>query len=331
MKPEKAHDIDREAAVWIERMSRAVQDSEIAAAFDCWIVADPRHAESYARLSALWHADALEQALYSGVPLNDNDLSESADNGAAMSAPSIVGAVRRWSGNRLAGIAAAFAAAIVAVPLAQGVMAPDIAYSAPRGENRAISLPDGSTITLASGARLSARITPWSRRVTMESGGAFFDVAHENLRGFEVDTGTARVAVLGTAFDIDLVEDGGREVRVFRGEVSVEAGNGEWRLPAGSGLAIGANRVRSLDDVEGQRPAWIYGWFDAQETTLSRLVERLNRNSPHAVQLSEPELGELQVTGRFRLNRPEEMLETLATIHGLTWREEGDHYILSRR
>ena len=45
--------IDEAAALWVQRMALSVQDSATAAAFDRWILDDPRHVDSYARMAQL--------------------------------------------------------------------------------------------------------------------------------------------------------------------------------------------------------------------------------------------------------------------------------------
>ena len=224
-------DLDSQAASWVEKMSRPALDSDVASEFDHWIAQDPRHLESYARLASLWQSDGLARALEAGVPRNDND--DRQDNSEVFEVGAEETLATLKSASKLMAVIA-----MVVVPLAilvQGLLAPVTEYSAPRDEDLIVALADGSRLHLSGGTELSVRITPWSRTVTMAHGQTYFDVAHERLRSFTVDTGSASVSVLGTAFDINLRDDGKREVRVYRGLVNVEAGNGEWRVPAGAG------------------------------------------------------------------------------------------------
>lgn len=314
-------EIDSAAALWLERMRGPVQDSAVAADFDAWIAQDPRHVESYAHMAALWQSEGFARATCAASAGNDNGGEHEDAEGRPRGR-----AHRRWFALAAAGLAAL----IVALPLGQGLLAPTQVYEAPWGKTRAIALADGSRIQLSGGSRLSVRLTPWSREAELEKGEAFFDVAHEALRGFAVDAEGARVEVLGTAFDIDVLGGGRREVRVYRGLVEVAGESGAWRLPAGSGLVLDGGRVRSLEGITGDRPGWLEGWFDAQDTRLDRLVERLNRTSPIPVVLDDPQLGELRVTGRFHMDAPQEIVATLAAIHGLTWSREVNRYRIGR-
>lgn len=311
------HSIDWQAAQWIDRMSRPVLDSDTAAAFDRWILTDPRHVDSYARMSAIWQSKGLETALaeaaHPSEASNDDD-----------AAPN-----RGWW--RLArGGAVASLLALACVGGAQ-LLVSDASYATARGGTRMVALADGSTVRMNGDTRITVRIAPWSRHVILERGEAFFDVAHERLRGFSVDAGGASVSVLGTAFDIDRIDSETRIIQVYRGLVSVDAGTGrQWQLPAGSGLELSGEHVRSLKGVAGAHPGWTDGWLEANDMPMLQLVERLNRTAGRPVRLADPALGDLLVTGRFQTNDPKNMLEAITAIHDLRWHDAGDHYVVER-
>ena len=80
--------------------------------------------------------------------------------------------------------------------------------TAPRGEQRLVTLPDGSTAQLNSDSHLRYRrgfqtwpFVPAAQRVVMLEGEAFFDVV-PGARPFVVQTFNARVEVLGTQFSV---------------------------------------------------------------------------------------------------------------------------------
>lgn len=335
MRSDKA-EMESQAATWAELMNRPVQDARAAAEFDRWISADPRHVESYAEMAALWQSSGLDAALRLSAAnrpraRNDNDCRgyrQTQENGDSAHGATVA---RTLILPRQAVVFASWILPLLfAIPVVLGILAPEQSYTAARGENRAIVLADGSNLHLSGGSRLSVRMTPWAREVRMETGEAYFDVAHERFRSFSVDAGSASITVLGTAFDVDMMAEGTREVRVYRGFVKVEARGTRWRLPAGSGLSVSKDGVQRFDNVQGARPGWIDGWFDAQDTALARLLDRINRTSDRPVVLADPMLGALRVTGRFRTGETRELLKTLAAVHDLRWEEESSRYILSR-
>ena len=162
------HDIDWQAARWIDRMSRPVQDAEMAAEFDRWILKDPRHVEAYARLSAIWQSEGLHCALKgsgetlaaSNEPVASND--DDCRPGQAW---------RQVLASRRAGLGVAVMALVLAMVLAPRLMVEKAAFATPRGATRVVALSDGSTIRMNGATRIAVRITPWSRHVALEAGG----------------------------------------------------------------------------------------------------------------------------------------------------------------
>lgn len=87
---------------------------------------------------------------------------------------------------------------------------------------REITLPDGSRVTLNANSQLSYQEDFSERRVSL-TGEAFFDVARDTLRPFEIFTGETVTRVLGTSFNVRAYPD---EDKV---EVMVRTGRVEFR------------------------------------------------------------------------------------------------------
>lgn len=99
----------------------------------------------------------------------------------------------------------------------------DVVGNAKR-QNRLLQLPDGSTVLLSDGSKLSYAPSfgqSGTRDVYLQ-GRAYFDIEHDPSRPFNVHTGDVKTTVLGTAFD---VHTGNRDkqviVTVTRGKVKV--------------------------------------------------------------------------------------------------------------
>lgn len=93
-----------------------------------------------------------------------------------------------------------------------------------RKSNHMTSLPDGSTVTVASGSELtySPDFGISGKREVYLKGQAFFDVQHDTSRPFIVHAGKVNITVLGTAFNVKaLSTDGDIIVTVKRGKVRV--------------------------------------------------------------------------------------------------------------
>jgi transmembrane sensor len=121
-----------------------------------------------------------------------------------------------------------------------------------------VMLPDGSSILLQPGSRLSypRRFLGQSRAVYLE-GEAFFEVQKNSRRPFFVYAGALVARVLGTSFTVD-ARPGSRALRVVvrTGQVSVYRYDARWQQPASKGLVVTPNQQLSLDrDALGRPPA----------------------------------------------------------------------------
>lgn len=95
------------------------------------------------------------------------------------------------------------ASIVLLIAVGAGLWLRPTVFTAPAGERRAATLPDGSTVELNSGARLSYIRTFGGRTRTVRlTGEAFFDVAHDAQKPFIVKTFNTSVTVLGTRFNV---------------------------------------------------------------------------------------------------------------------------------
>ncbi|MEZ4699115.1 MAG: FecR domain-containing protein [Rhodothermales bacterium] len=106
-------------------------------------------------------------------------------------------AARRATSRWFAGVTAV--AALCAIGLF--IWSRPLSVTAPLGDRLAVTLADGSTVELNSGATLRYPRRFGSTRTIALEGEAFFDVAHDG-RPFVVETHDAFLTVLGTTFNV---------------------------------------------------------------------------------------------------------------------------------
>lgn len=108
---------------------------------------------------------------------------------------------------------------------------PGTVLYASKVENSMMKLPDGSTVILEKGSKLTllpAFNKGKTREVTLE-GKAFFDIVHMPSKRFIIHSGTVNTTVLGTAFDVTAMPGSHRvKVNVIRGRVQVEDIKSKW-------------------------------------------------------------------------------------------------------
>lgn len=299
--------VDLEAAAWVERMARPVQDARSLALFDAWIDADPRHAERYGALHSLYASRELADAM--AMPAANDT------HGSPWRRPMVLAST----------IVACIGASLCLVPQFEHQH-----VTAAAGPPRTVTLADGSRVVLAGNSELDVRMTPWRRQADLVRGQAFFDVAHERTRPFEVAAGNTKARVLGTAFDIDRAPDGSTTLRVYRGAVSFGRPEGaRWVVRAGEGALSTPFGLTRQPPLAATTPEWLARWLEVDDAPLAEVVAQLNRFSTSPIRLATPGIGNWRTSGRFDLHRPQRALDALALGMGLEWRKDDSGYRLT--
>ena len=206
-----------------------------------------------------------------------------------------------------------------------------IELTTPVGARAEHQLSDKSVITLAADTGVLVRYSPGARDVALNKGDAVFDVAKDAKRPFRVQAGDTQVTAVGTTFEVELVSDA-VQVRVFDGVVRVNRDGAERRVGKGEWLMLVADRA----PVQGRLgadsyQAWRSDWLDADALPLKYVIARLNRYTVQSVALHDAALGELKVSGRFKLDRPAESLAMIAALLDMRADPDGRKVYLSPR
>ncbi len=201
-------------------------------------------------------------------------------------------------------------------------------YATPVGGVASIPLKDGSSMTLNTASTVRVSLSAKERRVQLESGEAFFDVAKDPVRPFVVEAGNRRVVAVGTRFS---VRRDGEELHVVvtDGKVRVEpetVGEGAHLLTAGSVVRTERGsllvRTKSLRDAEDAL-SWRNGYLVFEETSLADAVAEVNRYISQRIVIDDPELAALRVNGKVRATHAEDIVELLRNGFGVQVRETG--------
>src|SRR5579863_5189362 len=208
--------IEREASEWIARLNADDVSPDDRARFEVWRRTHSLHAKVYDELSATWRAFTAAGPLVRAVSFG-HSMNEAAK---------VVRPRRRW----------VWAAAATVATVAAGltwymVRAPGTTFETAVGEHSTISLPDGSTLELNSNSLAHVDYSQASRVIHLERGEAYFKVIHDAARPFWVVSDGTWVRDVGTAFNVDLRENGVR-VTVSEGTVKVGAADAGTRAPS---------------------------------------------------------------------------------------------------
>jgi len=181
-------------------------------------------------------------------------------------------------------------------------------------------LDDGSVVTLGPKSAIRLDYSPASRNIELLSGMAFFDVAADPERPFQVTSGTTSAVALGTAFDL-VMEQGITTISVDHGlvEVRVETLHGDaGQLAAGQWMSLDSagGTVRQGLREAGQIALWRDNFLIVERERVEAIVAQINRWQPGTIVIADPGLGALEISGVFDLRDPLHAVEAVVHPHG---------------
>lgn len=299
-------DIDKEACAWIAQFDGAQPSAEDLEAFREWINRSPRHQEAIERLSELWgELNALTRL---AVPAPREPRPRWRLLGAASMVTTVL-----------------LALAITLLPTSQQLHAPLI-YTTSVGEQRSITLPDGSQLQLNTATQLQILYGDSKRELFLLTGEAFFDVSHDPQRPFIVHVNGKTVRAVGTAFSIRR-EGQIVEVLVTGGTVELRGDDGGDDRSGGAtdnqlfGTVSHGHRIRigqTLQDAEvvseeelTRELAWRDGMLSFSGEPLVVVIAEIGRYTETPIVIEDPALEELRIGGYFRAGDTETMLHAL--------------------
>lgn len=199
-------------------------------------------------------------------------------------------------------------------------------YETARGQQSDVTLADGSTLHLNGATSIDVTIDDDKRRVALNRGEAYFDVAHEKNRPFIVQAGASSTQVLGTAFDVDMAR-GEVKLAVYRGRVrfgGVGADAHSVEVPAGWRSRFEGGVAQAPTRFDATQQDWRQDWLDTDDMRLSDLVDALNRRGGPVIMEPPGALGNIALSGRFKLDKPRQLLGAIGTAYGFEVVEDGD-------
>jgi len=188
-------------------------------------------------------------------------------------------------------------------------------YRTAVGEQRTVTLADGSQITLDTASTLRVSWHLRSRRSVLEQGRASFAVAPMVVRPFEVDAGRFSVHVVGTVFDVVRGPEQS-SVTLSEGIVRVAAlDGGETRLVPGQRLSARNGSAAQTGKVDLEREgAWREGRLVFDHTPLGEALAEIARYRSQPVRLHGEHLATLEVSGVFDTANTDQALSLLPRI-----------------
>jgi transmembrane sensor len=227
--------IYQEACEWLVTFRTGGADAATKAELDAWLRKSPEHVRAYLEVNAIWEDSALHDPQHATTAEAHIHRARTEDNVvtlepvvplAPLNAPpetNEAGYQVRQTRRTIKRLPLALAASILIVAAA-GIGTWDRfirgTYSTDIGEQRSVTLKDGSVIDLNARSRIKIRYTADTRYIDLLEGQALFHVAKDHARPFIVRSAQTSVRVVGTQFDVYRKKTG-TIVTVVEGRVAV--------------------------------------------------------------------------------------------------------------
>jgi transmembrane sensor len=323
-----------QAAAWVARLHGPNRTEEVEAGLRRWLAESPEHKAAFELLTDTWEKSARLRRR----PIDR---------------------VASWHkvGFRVSFSRAAIATMAVAAVAVLGTLFylhTDAVVTAV-GEQRTLTLDDGTRVYLNTNSRAVVHYDKKLRQVNLEKGEALFEVAKRPEWPFVVTAGDQQVTALGTAFIVRRDEKD-LAVTLVEGKVTVSPvkfvstavplrqGDGASRVPQrtpdpdavaiftlspGQRLTLANSAPPKVDRPPLERvTAWQRGQVAFDNTRLADAVTEMNRYSTVRLWVEDPSTASIRVSGIFRAGDSANFAQAVAKTYRLQVRNQAGEVIL---
>ena len=345
MSGENPEQINAQAAAWLARRDTPDWSDSDAAQLECWMQASFRHRVAYLRLESVWNKTARLKALGAGwasgeVPppgqWHRSPFAEALEVAKATPVGHKDGSHRRRLGRSWRRPMLVASALFVVLACVTWYVAPrGSKYQTPIGAVETVSIIDGSRVTLNTDTAIRVALSEGERRIQLDRGEAYFEVAKDAHRPFVVRAGTVSVTAVGTQFS---VRRQGLDtlVIVTEGVVRVQ-GHGGASAPAPQAVTAGQSaRITEAGLLIQNEPeprveeqlSWRTGVLVFRDARLENAVAEFNRYNARKILIADPALKDLRVAGSFKATSTDAFVHLLEQAFPLRVVEREDSLIL---
>lgn len=291
----------REVAIsWLIRLRDAEADDPIRSQFEQWLMANAAHQQAYADISRLWQTFDSPRELERLADIADQDAFFQQSTRAKKLKNAVAGALA---------VLAIGAGGLLGLQAWRSQPTMQLATQAAVGEVKSQRLQDGTLMTMNTGTEIAVTYYRDKRLVTLKQGEAIFEVARDEQRPFIIDSGKAKITVLGTRFAVNKLHKLVR-VSVDHGTVKVESQQTSHANQQGGQLILHDGEVAEVKQIATRSHhqaadafAFEKGMVIFEEADLDEIAETLSRYR------KQPLVAEPSVAGNIHLSS---MLKTTA-------------------
>lgn len=175
------------------------------------------------------------------------------------------------------------------------------------------------------------------RRIVLQQGEGYFEVAKDAARPFVVEAGDRRVIAVGTRFSVRR-ESTGIRVVVTDGVVRLASAasapsQADLRLEAGSvatatsdGVTVQSLAIEKADEYL----SWRNGFLQFRDTPLGDAIAEFNRYNVRKLVVADARAASVRVGGNFRWSNPDAFVALLKSAFAIRVEKQGDSIVLHK-
>ncbi len=316
-----------QANQWLLHLQENPENEQLLAEFQHWLDEDEKHEACYLEAVLLW-----QEIDAATCELQTEERQKAVQQNTLNQTTSTLEKIppKRHVVSKPIALSAAFLSLVLLTVLTLPKhiwLQPDIATGIAQQQTRTLS--DGSILHINGQSGVNIHFSETSRTVELLYGEAFFEVASDSERPFQVIAQDVSAQAIGTAFNIKYLDEG-IETTLTEGKLKLE-------LATQKSLILRAGERVLWHDSEGTQrsqghslylPDWKRGLLRLDNMPLIDVLTRLNRQYPVTLKLVNPALANKPIKGILPLNDLETTLTVLETTLAVKLIRFSDQLIL---
>jgi len=315
-----ADEIEKLAAVWIDRRDGDGWNAEDQADLESWLAQSLTHHIAFWRLNAAWKRTERLAALRTDGSREAETVERKKNNStwartaAALTLIALVGAATLYA---------------MQPPLQKN-------YSTPIGGRQTVTLADGSMIDMNTDTAVRVSVDGKERKIWFDRGEAFFKIKHDSARPFVIVAANHLITDLGTAFSVRR-EASRVQIALTQGRAKVTPNDshsgmnavvlepGDVAIATPNSISVSRTSLLALNNELG----WRRGVLVFYNTRLADAASQFDRYSEHKI-LVEGTAASIRIGGTFPVNNPVAFAAIAKRILHVQVSQLGDQIVISR-
>jgi len=301
----------REVAIgWFIRIKDIEADDPLRSKFEQWLMANVAHQQAYADVAKVWASF--------DSPHDLEKLADIADQDAFFQQSARSKKIKNAVAGALAAVAIGMAGLLGlqtwhAQPVMQMIAQVEV------GQVQSQRLEDGTLMTMNTGTDIEVTYYRDRRLVNLKRGEAIFEVARDENRPFIIDSGKAKITVLGTRFAVNRLHKLVR-VSVAHGTVRVEPQNAESAtksstliLHDGEVAEVKNDAAKAIRSHHQASDAFAFekGMVIFEEADLDEIAETLSRYRKLPLVAEQPVSGNVHISSMLKADAIETFIHQM--------------------